>query len=57
VADNEVWHILPVEDIEEHDEHVACKCDPRIEVVDNGDILIIHNSFDGREYDEYDEYK
>ena len=39
-------HIYPLNDVYEHDtESEFCKCNPKIE-----DKLIIHNSFDGREY-------
>lgn len=43
-----IWHTLPVDDIEEHEESSTCKCEPEVEKVE-GDLLIIHNSFDGRE--------
>ena len=41
-------NVLPVNDIKEHDESSACECQPRVEMV-NGGILIIHNSYDLRE--------
>ena len=44
------WHILPVNDIKKHIQHEECWCDPRIEVMDNGDRLVIHNSKDQREF-------
>lgn len=44
-----IWHLLPVKDTEEHLEESTCKCEPKIEVQDNGDLLVIHNSFDRRE--------
>ena len=44
-------HVLPVNDILEHQECADCWCDPEIEVV-GATLLIIHNSFDGREYKE-----
>ncbi len=44
------WHILPINDIKEHDENSTCICHPRVEMQPNGDMLIIHNSFDGREH-------
>jgi hypothetical protein len=44
-----IWHILPTNDLREHEELSTCKCVPRVDVQENGDILIIHNSFDGRE--------
>ncbi len=45
-----IWHILPINDIKEHDENSMCPCHPRVEILNNGNVLIIHNSFDGREY-------
>jgi len=44
-----IYHILPTNDLEPHEESSTCKCLPEVEVIDNGDMLIIHNSFDGRE--------
>ena len=41
-------HILPIDDLEEHEETTTCKCEPRLEII-NGEMLIIHNSFDQRE--------
>lgn len=42
------WHVLPVDDIDEHEEATTCKCEPRVEHI-NGNMVIIHNAFDGRE--------
>jgi len=44
-----IWHLLPVDDLEEHLEKSTCKCLPNAEILENGDIIIIHNSFDKRE--------
>ena len=44
-----IWHLLPIDDLEEHEEISTCKCLPKSEVLQNGDIMIIHNSFDKRE--------
>ena len=43
-------HILPVNDLKEHEELTTCECKPRIEILDNGEIMVVHNSYDGREY-------
>lgn len=43
------WHILPVNDSDQHEELTTCKCFPAVEFVENGNMLVIHNSFDGRE--------
>jgi len=46
----EIWHVLPTKDIEEHTELSTCKCCPRVEKdYENGVVIIVHNSFDGRE--------
>ncbi len=42
------YHILPINDLKEHEEKSTCECNPRVEFI-NGNQLIIHNSFDGRE--------
>lgn len=43
-----IWHILPRNDADEHEETSVCKCEPTVKTVDGG-VLIVHNSFDGRE--------
>ena len=42
-------NIIPNGDIKGHEESEFCYCHPRIEYEENGRI-IIHNSFDGREF-------
>jgi len=47
------YHVLPVNDIEEHQEEgVVCHCKPEIRIEDEDSWLIIHNAFDGREWEE-----
>ena len=42
-------HVLPLNDLLLHtDSGTACMCDPKIEAI-GGRLLIIHNSYDGRE--------
>jgi len=41
-------HVLPVNDIQKHDEETTCCCDPNGDVT-GAEILVIHNAFDGRE--------
>jgi hypothetical protein len=41
-------HIIPVNDIKEHEELSTCECCPRLEI-ENGEMIFIHNSYDGRE--------
>jgi hypothetical protein len=45
-------HVYPLDDIEEHDTSDngnTCKCDPQVIIQDNAEIIVVHNSFDGRE--------
>ena len=42
------YHILPIDDIKEHEESAYCDCYPRIEPHGLNNV-VIHNSFDGRE--------
>jgi len=41
-------HILPVNDLKEHTENTTCECEPKI-IIGNGEMIVIHNSFDHRE--------
>ena len=41
-------NILPINDLEEHIEDTTCECCPKVEF-ENGEMIVIHNSFDGRE--------
>ena len=43
------WHILPINDLIIHEENTTCECEPKVEFLENGDMLIVHNAFDGRE--------
>ena len=42
-----MYHIIPIDDLRPHIENKECLCNPEIR-----ENLLIHNSFDGREYDE-----
>lgn len=44
-----IWHILPLNDIKEHIEESICICNPEVEIIHNGDIMIVHNAFDNRD--------
>jgi len=44
-------HIIPINDIKEHDELSTCECCPSLEF-ENGEMIFVHNSFDGRELNE-----
>lgn len=41
-------NVLPVNDIKEHTEDTTCECSPTVEY-EGSEILVIHNSYDGRE--------
>lgn len=52
------WHVYPVNDRLPHNtENNACMCNPTIEVQPNGNKVVTHNSWDGREYKEKDSTK
>lgn len=40
-------HVMPTNDLREHTQDTTCECNPRVEA--GGELLVIHNSFDGRE--------
>ena len=45
-------HVYPLNDIYEHDISDAgntCNCNPNVIVEDDSQIIVVHNSFDGRE--------
>jgi hypothetical protein len=45
-------HVYPLNDIKEHDTSElgnTCHCNPTVIVEPDSEILVIHNSFDGRE--------
>lgn len=43
-----VWHILPIKDLKDHKEASSCRCNPKV-FMENGTLIVAHNSFDGRE--------
>lgn len=45
VYENGEVHVLPLFDLKLHLNSLACKCKPLIK-----DEIIVHNSFDGREF-------
>ena len=45
------WHIIPTDDLEEHIESSTCECSPWM-ITENGEMIFIHNSYDGREFKE-----
>lgn len=50
-------HIIPINDNEDHEEMSTCKCGPAMEILENGDMMFVHNSYDHREINEAGEYK
>ena len=46
-----IYHITPVDDLRPHIESMKCLCNPI-----RKDNLIVHNAFDGREFDEVENY-
>lgn len=42
------FHVTPINDLEEHEESSTCKCKPRL-LFEEGYMIFMHNSFDGRE--------
>ena len=45
-----VQHIYPEDEV--HAEDMSCDCFPVVERFDTGNVLVIHNAFDCREYHE-----
>lgn len=43
------YHVLPTNDLKEHTEDTTCECKPRV-IFENGEMIVVHNSFDGREH-------
>lgn len=43
------YHVWPENDIIEHEESRECWCGPEVLVGDEGEILLVHHSLDGRE--------
>lgn len=51
-----MMHVYPLNDIDDHDTSSnghKCKCDPEI-ILENGEMIVVHNAFDGRELTEED---
>ena len=55
---NNVWHIVPTNDVKPHITRIPiCHCNPKLEIQENGGLIVKHNSLDGREYQEVDNEK
>ena len=35
-------HVIPLNDLKKHEESTTCKCKPKVEILENGEIMIIH---------------
>jgi hypothetical protein len=46
-----ISHVYPLNDLCPHsvEDGGQCECDPKVEFLESGDTLVVHNSFDGRE--------
>lgn len=42
------YHVLPNNDLKEHCTKSTCECCPTL-IIENGEMIFIHNSYDGRE--------
>lgn len=40
-------HVMPINDIKEHEELSTCKCEPNL-IMENDEMILVHNAFDGR---------
>ena len=49
-----VIHVIPKDDLQEHEISIICWCNPRSEEVSHAKIMYSHYSLDGREHDEPD---
>jgi len=50
IKKNNMIHVYPTNDLEQHDlEGTQCNCNPKVIIEPNAEIIIVHNSFDGRE--------
>lgn len=45
---NKMINVIPINDLKEHSEDTTCKCKPKL-ILENGEMILIHNSYDGRE--------
>jgi hypothetical protein len=49
-----VSHVIPLEDLKEHEESLICWCNPRSDVFSEHKVLYVHHALDKREHDEPD---
>lgn len=48
------YHVLPTNDLHPHDETRQCLCRPTVTLETEGGAVVVHHSYDGREYAEVD---
>lgn len=41
-------NIIPIDDLKEHDLQSTCECNPFMEILENNELMIVHNAYDGR---------
>jgi|Laugrespbdmm15sd_2_1035082.scaffolds.fasta_scaffold12957_6 hypothetical protein len=52
-----IWHIVPLNDLRDHEESVDCWCQPELLDDDYADCVYLHPAMDGREAFESGERK
>lgn len=52
----DVWHVIPLNDLREHDPSEDCWCKPTLDD-DGDDYVFLHHALDGRELYETGERK
>ena len=40
-------HLIPFADVKDHIESIHCPCNPTTEKDEDGELVVIHNAFDG----------
>ena len=45
-----MWHVTPSNDLKFHTLDSNCMCEPIIYIMSNGEMISVHNSYDGREH-------
>lgn len=41
-------HVIPVNDLKEHEDSSTCECQPRVDIVEGG-MVVVHHAWDNRE--------
>lgn len=40
-----MWHVFPETDTNYHIDNSTCHCAPSVQVLENGDLMVVHNAF------------